>query len=167
MTVNGNLTYAAGTVTADFDFGALPPSTSVAPIQVANNVVCTVTPDFTIAGSAISAGTYPLIKYGGAVSGILPATPTVLPASTLGYITNIVATKTIALVVTSSPVSASLTWRVGSGDWGLIPLKTGVCLEARSTTPNPTRWNLMIPPADLSPSRSAPLRRSAPAPSRF
>jgi fibronectin-binding autotransporter adhesin len=121
MTVNGNLTYAAGPVTADFDFGALPPSTSVAPIQVANNVACTITPDFTIAGGAISAGTYPLIKYGGAVSGILPATPTVLPASTLGYITNIVATKTIALVVTSSPVATSLTWRVGSGDWGLIP----------------------------------------------
>lgn len=120
MTVNGNLTYAVGMVTSDFDFGGLPPSTSVAPIQVANNVVCTVTPDFTIAGSAIAVGTYPLIQYGGSVSGTLPATPTVLPASTSGYITNIVATKTIALVVTSSPVSAALTWRIGSGDWGLI-----------------------------------------------
>lgn len=120
MTVNGNLTYAAGAVTANFDFGALPPSTSVAPIQVANNVACTVTPDFTIEGSAIAAGTYPLIKYGGIVTGSLPATPTVLPASTLGYITNITTTKTIALVVTSSPVSAALTWRVGSADWGLI-----------------------------------------------
>ena len=89
MTVNGNLTYAAGTVTANFDFGALPPSSSVAPIQVTNNVVCTVTPDFAIAGSAIPVGTYPLIKYGGAVSGTLPAAPTVLPASTFGYITNI------------------------------------------------------------------------------
>jgi autotransporter-associated beta strand protein len=121
MTVNGNLTYAAGTVTANFDFGALPPSSSVAPIQVTNNVVCTVTPDITITGSAIPVGTYPLIKYGGLVSGTLPATPTVLPAATSGYITNITATKTIALVVTASPVSASLTWRVGSGAWGLIP----------------------------------------------
>jgi fibronectin-binding autotransporter adhesin len=120
MTVNGNLSYAVGTVTSDFDFGALPPSTSVAPIQVANNVVCTVRPDFTITGSAISVGTYPLIKYGGSVSGTLPTTPALLPASTLGYITNIVATKTIALVVTSSPVSAALTLGVGSGDWGLI-----------------------------------------------
>lgn len=120
MTVNGNLTYAAGPVTSDFVFGTLPPSTSVAPIQVANNVTCTVTPDLTIAGSDIAVGTYPLIKYGGSVSGPLPATPTVLPASTVGYITNIVATKTIALVVTSSPVAAALTWRVGSGDWGLI-----------------------------------------------
>jgi autotransporter-associated beta strand protein len=120
MTVNGNLTYAAGTVTANFDFGALPPSTSVAPLQVANNVACTVTPDFTIAGSAIAVGTYPLIKYSGIVTGSLPATPTVLPASTVGYITNITTTKTIALVVTSSPVSAALTWRVGSADWGLI-----------------------------------------------
>ena len=119
MTVNGDLTYAAGTVTANFDFGALPPSTSVAAIQVANNVVCTVTPGFTIAGSAIPVGTYPLIKYGGSVSGALPAAPTVLPASTSGYITNITATKTIALVVTASPVSASLTWRVGSGGWGV------------------------------------------------
>lgn len=121
MTVNGDLTYAAGTVTANFDFGALPPSTSVAPIQVANNVACTVTPDFTIAGSAISVGIYPLIKYGGSVSGTLPAAPTSWPAAMDGYITNILATETIALVVTTSPVSASLAWGVGSGDWGLIP----------------------------------------------
>ena len=120
MTVNGNLTYAAGTVTADFNFGALPPSSSVAPIQVTNNVVCTVTPDITIVGSAIPVGTYPLIKYTGSVSGTLPAAPTVLPAATTGYITNITATKTIALVVTSSPVTASLAWRVGSGGWALI-----------------------------------------------
>ncbi len=121
MAVNGNLTYAAGTVTANFDFGALPPSFSVAPIQVTNNVVCTVTPDITIVGSSIPVGTYPLIKYGGTVTGSLPTTPISLPASTTGYITNKVAAKIIALVVTSSPVSASLTWRVGSGNWGLIP----------------------------------------------
>jgi fibronectin-binding autotransporter adhesin len=121
MTVNGDLTYAAGTVTANFDFGGLPPSSSVAPIQVTNKVVCTVTPNFTIAGSAIPVGTYPLIKYGDSASGTLPVAPTSWPAATDGYITNILATKTIALVVTTSPVSASLTWRVGSGDWGLIP----------------------------------------------
>jgi fibronectin-binding autotransporter adhesin len=119
MTVNGNLTYAAGAVTANFDFGALPPSTSVAPILVANDVACTVTPDVTIVGSAIAVGTYPLIKYGGTVTGSLPTSPITLPASTSGYITNITATKTIALVVTASPVSASMTWRVGNGNWGL------------------------------------------------
>jgi len=143
MTVNGNLTYAAGTVVANFDFGALPPSSSVAPIQVANNVACTVTPDFTIVGSSIAVGTYPLIKYGGAVSGTLPATPTVLPALTTGYITNIVATKTIALVVTASPVSASLTWRVGSGDWGLIPAQNWGLFGSpvNYTEPNAVEFN--------------------------
>lgn len=143
MTVNGNLTYAAGTVTADFDFGTLPPSSSVAPIQVANNVVCAVTPDFTIAGSTIAVGTYPLIQYGGSVSGTLPATPAVLPASTTGYITNIVATKTIALVVTSSPVSAALTWRIGSGDWGFIPAQNWSLLGSpmNYTEPNAVEFD--------------------------
>jgi autotransporter-associated beta strand protein len=121
MTINGDLTYAAGSVTNDFNYGALQPSPLVAPIRVANNVACTVTPEFSVVGSAIPVGTYPLIKYGGTVSGTLPASPTVLPAATSGYLTNLIATKTIALVVTASPVSASLTWRVGSGDWGLIP----------------------------------------------
>jgi len=143
MTANGNLTFAAGTVTANFDFAALPPSTSVAPIQVANNVACLVTPDFTIAGSAIAVGTYPLIKYGGAVSGTLPAAPTVLPASTSGYITNSTTTKTISLVVTASPVSASLTWRVGSGDWGIIPAQNWTLFggPANYTEPNAVQFD--------------------------
>jgi len=119
MDINGNLTYANGTVTADFNFGSLPPSTSVAPIQVTNNVVCAVMPQITIEGSSIPAGTFALIQYGGSVAGAggLPAAPISLPASTTGYITNIFATKTIALVVTSSPVSPSLVWSVASGGW--------------------------------------------------
>jgi len=80
-TMNGDLTYAAGTVTGDFDFGSLPPSGTVAPIQASGNVVCTVTPQVTIEGSAIPVGTYPLIKYGGSVSGSLPTTPDFFPGT--------------------------------------------------------------------------------------
>jgi autotransporter-associated beta strand protein len=143
LTVNGSLTYAAGTVTNDFNFGSLPPSASVAPIQVTNNVVCTVMPLVTIEGSAIPTGTYPLIKYGGSVSGTLPTTPTSLPASTGGYITNITATKTIALVVTNSPVTASLVWSVGSGAWGLITnLNWSVFGNPTNyTEPNPVQFD--------------------------
>src|SRR6185369_13326469 len=43
--------------------------------------------------------------------------PTSLPAATSGYITNIVATKTIALVVTASPITADYVWAAGSGNW--------------------------------------------------
>ena len=120
-TMNGDLTYAAGTVTGDFDFGSLPPSGAVAPIQASGNVVCTVTPQVTIEGSAIPVGTYPLIKYGGSVSGSLPTTPTSFPAPSgyAGYISNSPSAKTIYLVMTTSPVIASLTWRVGSGNWDI------------------------------------------------
>jgi len=122
LTLNGDLTFANGTPTADFNFGGFTPSTSIAPIQVlgSGNVAFTATPNITVEGTAIPAGTYPLISYAGAVSGTMPTTPASLPASTSGYITNIVATKTIALVVTASPVSADYVWAVGSGNWDLV-----------------------------------------------
>ena len=119
VTNSGNLTYAAGTMTADFNYNAFAPSSVTAPLQVSGNVNFTATPAVTIEGSAIPVGTYPLIQYGGSVVGTMPTTPTSLPASTTGYITNIVATKTIALVVTTSPVIASLIWAVGSGIWDI------------------------------------------------
>jgi autotransporter-associated beta strand protein len=122
LTLNGNLTFAAGTMTADFNFSGFTPSTTIAPIQVggSGNVAFTATPQVTVEGTAIPVGTYPLIQYTGAVSGTPPTTPTSLPASTSGYITNIVATKTIALVVTSSPITADYVWAVGSGNWDFV-----------------------------------------------
>jgi autotransporter-associated beta strand protein len=121
LALNGDLTFANGTPTADFNFSGFTPSTTVAPIQAggSGNVVFTTTPQVTVEGTAIPLGTYPLIQYAGTVSGTLP-TPTSLPASTSGYITNIVATKTIALVVTSSLVFPDYTWAVGSGNWDFV-----------------------------------------------
>jgi autotransporter-associated beta strand protein len=118
-TNNGDLTYAAGTLIADFNYNTFTPSSVTAPIQLSGNVNSTVTPSVTIEGSAIPVGTYPLIKYGGTVTGTMPTTPASLPASTSGYISNSVTAKTIYLVVTSSPVTASLTWGVGSGIWDI------------------------------------------------
>jgi autotransporter-associated beta strand protein len=112
----GALTYNSGAPTADFQFGSLTPSAAVAPLQVNGNVVFTVTPNVTIEGSALSTGTYPLIQYTGAVSGTPPKTAA-LPGYASGYITNITASKVIALVVTSSTYTPAFTWAAGNGAW--------------------------------------------------
>jgi autotransporter-associated beta strand protein len=114
----GTLTFVGGTPTADFQFGALSPSTSVAPIQVSGNVAFTVTPNVNVGGTAIAAGTYPLIHYTGTVSGTLPVNVT-LPGYATGHLSQITATKTIALVVTSSTYNPALSWRVGNGIWDI------------------------------------------------
>ena len=117
----GTLTFANGTTTASFQFGGLPPSTSVAPILVSGNVAFTATPTVNISGTAIAVGTYPLIKYANTVSGTMPTSVTTWTGGTAsaGYITNITATKTIALVVTSSTYNPALYWRVGNGVWDI------------------------------------------------
>src|ERR1035438_4195258 len=100
---------------------ALSPSTTKAAIQVTGNVTFTATPNVTVGGLAIAVGTYPLIKYTGAVSGTMPASVTTWTGGTAsaGYITNIIASKTIALVVTSSTYNPALYWRVGNGVWDI------------------------------------------------
>ncbi len=114
-----NLTVAAGTPTIDFQFGSLPPSTTVAPIQANGNVTLTVTPNFAVDGSVIPTGTYPLIQYTGAYSGPSSMSLVYLPPGGIsGYVTNIVATKTITLVINSS-LTAPLTWGVGNGAWDI------------------------------------------------
>jgi autotransporter-associated beta strand protein len=132
-TVNGDLTYTNGTPTQDFNYGTFGPSTTVAPITVNGNVNLDVQPQFTVEGSAIPVGTYPLIKYTGTVAGTLP-TPTALPSGATGVIMNDTANKVISLVVTSSSVTANLSWRVGSGTWDF-------------TTPN---WTLLGSAADYT-----------------
>jgi autotransporter-associated beta strand protein len=118
-TNSGSFTFQNGATTIDFEFGALAPSTTQAPIQVAGNVVFTVTPNVIVGGTAVAAGTYPLIKYTGTTSGTIPASATLPGYISAGYITNITATKTIALVVTSSTYNPALSWRVGSGVWDI------------------------------------------------
>ncbi len=118
-TNNGTLTFQNGSSTADFEFGALPPSTTVAPLQVNGNVAFAATPSVTVGGSAIATGTYPLIKYTGVTNGVMPTSVNLSGGYALGYITNISATKTIALVVTSSTYNPALYWGVGNGLWDI------------------------------------------------
>jgi fibronectin-binding autotransporter adhesin len=113
----GNLTYDTGTPTADFNYDGFGPSTSVPAIQVNGNLAFNVTPLVTVEGGAIVKGTYPLIKYTGSLSGTPPTTVTLSGGSYSGYVTNITATKTIALVITGSSVVPGLVWAVGSGVW--------------------------------------------------
>jgi autotransporter-associated beta strand protein len=112
----GALTLQNGSTTLSNSFGTLTPSSAVAPIQAAGNVAFQTAPNMIVMGSAIPTGTYPLITCTGTFSGTLPASVT-LPANMTGFVTNIVARKTIALVVTSSPFSAFLDWAVGNGFW--------------------------------------------------
>jgi fibronectin-binding autotransporter adhesin len=131
----GNLTYAAGTPTADFNYLTFVPSTTVAPIQVNGNLSFTVTPQVTIAGSGIPVGDYPLIHYTGTLSGTPPATPASLPPGTTATIVNNTGSKSIVLHVTSG-VNPPLSWRVGDGVWDI------------NTTPN---WTQLGSPATYNP----------------
>jgi len=115
----GTLAFASGSPSLANNFGSLAPSTTIAPIQVSGNVAFTVTPALTIGGTAIAVGTYPLIKYTGSISGTAPTTATLPGYISSGYITNITATKTIALVVTSSTYNPALYWAVGNGAWDI------------------------------------------------
>ncbi len=113
----GSLTYDTGTPTADFNYGSFPPSTSVPAIQANGNLTFNVTPFVTVEGSAIAKGTYPLITYTGTLAGAPPTAATLSGGAYTGYVTNITATKTIALVITGSSVVPGLVWAVGSGVW--------------------------------------------------
>ncbi len=112
------LTYQSGSAISDFQFGTLPPSASMAPILVSGNLSFAATPSVNVGGSAIPPGTYPLIQYSGTMSGTPPGTVT-LPSYCSGYVTNLAASKTIALVVTTSTLSPALTWAVGNGIWDI------------------------------------------------
>jgi autotransporter-associated beta strand protein len=116
-----NLTFVNGSPVLDFNYGSFSPSTVTAPIQANGNLSFSAVPSVTVEGSAIVAGTVPLIKYAGSFSGSIPATVsiTVPGGSANGYLTNITAIKTIALVVTDSTVSPKLTWRAGDGLWDI------------------------------------------------
>lgn len=116
--VVSGLTYQNGVATSDFQFGTLPPSLAVAPILVAGNLNFASTPNVSVGGSAIPPGTYPLIQYSGTISGTPPTSAT-LPSYCAGYITHVAASKTIALVVTSSTVTPALSWAAGDGVWDI------------------------------------------------
>lgn len=111
----GPLTFSSGSPAADFEYGSLTPGATAA-IQVSGDLNFTVTPAVTVEGTALAAGTYPLIQYTGSLSGATPNTVT-LPSYASGYVTNLAAGKTIALVITSSTFSPAFTWAAGNGTW--------------------------------------------------
>jgi autotransporter-associated beta strand protein len=117
----GPLTFQNGSSAAiGFQFGVLPPSSSVAPLQVAGNVSFGITPNVVIGGASVAAGTYPLIKYTGSVSGAMPGSVSSFSGSaSAGYLTNLEASKTIALVVTGSSYNPGLYWADGNGTWDI------------------------------------------------
>jgi autotransporter-associated beta strand protein len=121
-----------------FQFGALAPSTSIAPVQVNGDVAFTTRPTVTIGGAAIANGTYPLIKYTGVVSGTVPSSASLPGYISSAYITNLAASKTIALVVTGSTYNPAIYWRVGDGLWDI------------NTTSNWTQFGSPAPYADGS-----------------
>lgn len=77
------LTNEAGSY-ADFNFGAVVPSASIAPLNISGDLVFNGTLNVIIRGTSITnTGTYPLIKYGGNLSGTPPASAYSLPSSIL------------------------------------------------------------------------------------
>jgi len=114
--VINSLTYGTGSSTADFNYGSYTPSTTVAAILVNGTLTFTATPNVTVEGTAIPVGVYPLIKYTGTLAGTPPNTVT-LPGYVSGYVTNLAASDTIALVVSTSTYNPALSWAVGNGLW--------------------------------------------------
>jgi autotransporter-associated beta strand protein len=131
LSVTG-LSFTNGSASFNFGFGALAPSTATAPMQVAGNVSFGNTLTVNITGTSIANGTYPLVKYTGTVSGTLPSALNVPGYVSSAYLTNLAASKTIALVVTASSYNPALYWAVGSGTWD-------------TTTPN---WKQFGSPVD-------------------
>jgi fibronectin-binding autotransporter adhesin len=113
-----NLTYAAGTCVAQFAFGVNSPSTTVAPLQVQNNLVINGTLNILVTGNnlAFSSGVYPLIKYGGTLTGSASVTPLALPLGVYGVITNDTANNQISLLITNV-ITPALVWQAGTSNW--------------------------------------------------
>ena len=115
----GDLTYAAGSPVADFDFTTATPSSTVAPILVNGNLAFAVTPNVSIEGSAIPVGDYPLIQYTGNISVPPPTTTISLPSGLSATIVNNTGSKTIVLHVSASGVKIPFVWGVGNGVWDI------------------------------------------------
>ena len=116
-TMNGNLTYNTGLPTADFNYGTYPPNTGIAPVLVNGNLAFNVTPQVTVEGTLIPSGTYPLIKYTGALSGTPPTSLLFLPPGAVSAtIVNNTANKSLDLQIVST-ISPNLVWAAGGGAW--------------------------------------------------
>ena len=115
------LTYTAGNTYLDLNFSAAP-GLSSAPLQVNGNLAISGTLNIIVRGTALwAAGTYPLIKYTGTLSGTAPTAALTLPAGVTATIQNNVAHKSIDLNVTVGNGAAAqvVSWAVGSGAWDI------------------------------------------------
>ncbi len=116
----GPLTFQNGSTTLSNALGSLPPSISVAPIQVNGNVVFSATPTVIVSGSAIPVGTYPLMtSTDGTISGSAPTAVTIIltgpGASATGHLSS--SSTTLSLVVTQSTYKQPDYWLTNSAAW--------------------------------------------------
>ncbi|MCX6930655.1 MAG: autotransporter-associated beta strand repeat-containing protein [Verrucomicrobia bacterium] len=103
----------------DFNFGGVAPSTTTAPLLVSGNLNVTGVKIIVRSASALALGQYPLIKYAGTLSGVVPNTAFSLPAlpsGASGVIVNNAGNQSIDLVVA---VVTALKWAVGNGNWDI------------------------------------------------
>jgi len=108
-----SLTYSAAS-TLEFAFDAITPSTTVAPLQVNGNIVFAVASAVSCTGSSLPEGTYPLMTWTGAFSGVAPSSLTL--SSGTGLLVLDPANKTLWLSISASGSSKQpLTWK-GAGD---------------------------------------------------
>jgi fibronectin-binding autotransporter adhesin len=98
-----NLTYATGTEYTLFAFSNNLPSAAVAPLFVQDSLAVNGTLQILVTGTELSAGTYPLIQYGNAISGTVPTVPFSLPPNVSGIITNDTANKRLSLIIAPNP----------------------------------------------------------------
>ncbi len=103
----------------DFNFGSVPLSTTISPLQVNGNLTLTGAKIIVRSAGALGYGQYPLIKYTNVLSGTVPLTTFSLPAlppGAIGVILNNAGNKSIDLLVT---VFTPLKWAVGNGNWDI------------------------------------------------
>ena len=111
-----SLTLGAGTTTLELNSYVAAPSASTAPVQVNGNLVNNGTLNVTLAGVGYAVGSYPLIRYTGALTVGTLGTVT-LPNGGAGTLVNNAGNSTID--VTVSTASTPLVWNGGSGNWDI------------------------------------------------
>jgi autotransporter-associated beta strand protein len=112
------LTSGGSSAGLDLNFGAVAPSTTLAPLQVNGNVDFSAgTPALTIEATAIppGSGVYPLLTWTGTLLGTAPTTAA-LPPHVLATLS--VVGKTLQLNVTATAVQP-MTWSAGTGIWDI------------------------------------------------
>jgi autotransporter-associated beta strand protein len=113
-----SLTFNASACYAEFDFGAnVLPSTTVPPLQTTGNITLNANTGFIIKAGNLPAGTYPLMKATGTLTGTPSATLTLPPRVAATLTTTTGAGGGVNLVVTTG--TQGVTWAAGTGSWDI------------------------------------------------